>query len=161
MASVMIGYILRRVLSAILVVFVTSTFVFILFLYGPSDPTLALCQASHCTEQRRAQIEQSLGLDQPFLTQYGEWLKGIFVGREISFGPGFNIDCSAPCLGVSFINKEEVTPYLMSRFPATLSISLAGFMYLALGVVIGGPWWIDRWWPARCCSARSPTTSSP
>jgi peptide/nickel transport system permease protein len=133
----MIGYILRRVMSAILVLFVTSTLVFALFLYGPSDPTLALCQATRCTEEKRVQIEQSLGLDQPFLTQYGEWLKGIFVGREISFGPGFNIDCNAPCLGVSYINKEEVTPYLMSRFPATLSIALAGFMYLALGVVIG------------------------
>jgi peptide/nickel transport system permease protein len=133
----MIGYILRRVVSAILVIFVTSTLVFALFLYGPSDPTVALCQAAHCTEQRRTDIENSLGLDKPFLTQYGEWLKGIFVGREISFGPGFNIDCSAPCLGVSYINKEEVTPYLMGRFPATLSISMAGFMYLVLGVIIG------------------------
>jgi peptide/nickel transport system permease protein len=133
----MIGYILRRIVSAILVLFVTSTLVFALFLYGPSDPAQALCNVNRCTDARRAQIHHSLGIDQPFLTQYGDWLKGIFVGREISFGSGFNIDCSAPCLGVSYITKEEVTPYLMGRFPATLSISLAGFMYLALGVVIG------------------------
>jgi peptide/nickel transport system permease protein len=133
----MIGYLLRRIISAILVLFVTSTFVFLLFLYGPSDPTQALCNVNRCTDARRAQIHHSLGIDQPFLTQYGDWVKGIFVGREISFGPGFTIDCGAPCLGVSYINKEEVTPYLMSRFPATLSIALAGFMYLAVGVAIG------------------------
>jgi peptide/nickel transport system permease protein len=133
----MIGYILRRIVSAILVLFVTSTFVFALFLYGPADPTQALCNVNRCTDARRAQIHHSLGIDQPFLTQYSQWVKGIFVGREISFGPGFQIDCSAPCLGVSYINKEQVTPYLMSRFPATLSIALAGFMYLALGVAIG------------------------
>jgi peptide/nickel transport system permease protein len=133
----MIGYILRRIISAILVLFVTSTFVFLLFLYGPADPTQALCDVNRCTDARRAQIHHSLGIDQPFFTQYSEWVKGIFVGREISFGPGFNVDCGAPCLGVSYINKEQVTPYLMSRFPATLSIALAGFMYLALGVAIG------------------------
>lgn len=133
----MIGYILRRIVSAILVLFVTSSLVFALFLFGPSDPSQALCNVNRCTDAKRAQIHQSLGLDQPFLSQYGDWLKGLFVGREISFGPGFHIDCNAPCLGVSYITKEEVTPYLMSRFPATLSIALAGFMYLALGVAIG------------------------
>jgi peptide/nickel transport system permease protein len=133
----MLGYISRRLVSAALVVIATSMLVFMLFTFGPADPAQALCSADRCTEQRRAQIHKALGLDQPITEQYADWAKGVFVGREISYGPGFSVDCSAPCLGISYISKEEVTPLLMKRFPATLSIALAGFLYLALGVLIG------------------------
>jgi peptide/nickel transport system permease protein len=121
----------------VLVVVVTSMMVFLLFTYGPSDPAQALCSADRCTEQRRAQIHQSLGLDRPITEQYATWAKGVFVGRDISYGPGFSVECSAPCLGISYISKEEVTPLLGKRFPITLSIALAGFLYLGFGVLVG------------------------
>lgn len=85
----MLGYIARRLVSSVLVVVVTSMMVFLLFTYGPSDPAQALCSADRCTEQRRAQIHQSLGLDRPITEQYATWAKGVFVGRDISYGPGF------------------------------------------------------------------------
>jgi peptide/nickel transport system permease protein len=133
----MIGYILRRLVSAVLVVITTSIIVFALFSFGPTDPAQALCSANRCTPEIRAQIHHSLGLDQPITTQYVTWAKGVFVGREISYGPGYRVPCPAPCLGISYISKQPVFPLLMSRFPVTLSISLAGFAYLALGVLIG------------------------
>jgi peptide/nickel transport system permease protein len=133
----MLGYILRRLVSAALVLLVTSIIVFALFLYGPSDPSQALCSANRCTPQTRAMIHRSLGLDQPTTKQYIDWAKGIFVGRNISYGPGFKVHCDAPCLGISYISKEPVFPLLMRRFPVTLSISLAGFSYLSLGVLVG------------------------
>ncbi len=133
----MIGYILRRLVSAVLVVIATSMIVFLLFTLGPSDPAQRLCSADRCTEERRALIHQSLGLDKPVVEQYLTWAKGVFVGRDVSYGPGFSVDCPAPCLGISYINKEPVFPTLMERFPATISIALGGFMYLIVGVIIG------------------------
>jgi peptide/nickel transport system permease protein len=133
----MVGYVLRRLVSAALVVIVTSMLVFALFTYGPSDPAQALCSADRCTEERRSQIHESLGLNRPITEQYADWAKGVFVGRDVSYGPGFNVDCAAPCLGISYISKEPVFPLLMDRFPATLSIALGGFMYLIVGVIIG------------------------
>ena len=132
----MVGYVLRRMVSAALVVVATSILVFLLFTYGPSDPAQALCQADRCTEQRREQIHESLGLNDPIPQQYATWAKGVFVGRGISFGAK-EFDCPAPCLGVSYITNEPVFPLLMDRFPATLSIALGGFMYLIVGVIIG------------------------
>ncbi len=46
----MIGHILRRLVSAVLVVIATSMIVFLLFTFGPADPAEQLCSADKCTE---------------------------------------------------------------------------------------------------------------
>ncbi len=46
----MLGYIVRRLVAAFLVVVVTSMFVFALFFLGPSNPASLLCnQNGRCT----------------------------------------------------------------------------------------------------------------
>jgi peptide/nickel transport system permease protein len=133
----MFGYIVRRLVAAFLVVVVTSLFVFALFAYGPSNPASYFCSSNgRCTPERQALIEQQLGLDQSFTTQYTTFVKGLFVDRKIQMGATYN--CSAPCLGISYVDQTPVRQQLLSKYPATLSLAIGGAsLYVLLGVVMG------------------------
>ena len=133
----MFGYIVRRVISGLLVLLVVSMAVFALFFYGPANPALAYCPETRCTPQRLENITQQLGLDRPVAQQYGEYMKGIVAGNDFKAG-AITIKCPAPCLGVSFKLRVNVTDYLMSKFPATLSIALgSAVIFLLVGVSSG------------------------
>lgn len=133
----MIGYIIRRLLSAFLVVTATSMIVFAIFFLGPTNAADNLCeQNGHCTAQKRALLNHQLGFDRSVVHEYGVWAKGIFVDRTIEMGGTFK--CEAPCLGISYVTKAPVRSELTSKYPATLSLAIGGAgLYLLLGVVIG------------------------
>jgi peptide/nickel transport system permease protein len=133
----MFGYIVRRLISAFLVLVATSMIVFALFFYGPSNAATYLCnQNGRCTPQREALLEHELGYDKGVGSQYAAWAKGLVHDREIDMGATYH--CDAPCLGVSFITQEEVRKQLTSKYPVTLSIALGGAsLYLLLGVTTG------------------------
>ena len=133
----MFGYMLRRVISAVLVLLVVSMATFALFFYGPADPALAYCPETRCNPERLENIRDTLGLDRPVGEQYVEYMTEIFTGGEFELG-SIAIDCPAPCLGVSFKFREPVSEILLSRFPATLSIALgAAAIFLTVGVTMG------------------------
>jgi len=133
----MFGYVVRRVISGILVLIVISMAVFALFFYGPSDPALAYCPETRCTPQRLDNIRTSLKLDRPVVEQYADYMKGIVAGNDFQAGT-ISIKCGAPCLGVSFKLRVNVTDYLISKFPATLSIALGGsVIMLTIGISSG------------------------
>jgi peptide/nickel transport system permease protein len=131
------GFIVRRLLSAFLVVVLTSMFVFALFFLGPSNPARPLCDLNgRCTPEKLALLTEQMGLDESVVTQYGVWAKGLVQDREISFGPTYH--CDAPCLGISYSTRTEVTEELLDKLPATISVAVGGaMMYLVLGVVLG------------------------
>jgi len=132
------GYIVRRLIAAFLVVVITSMIVFALFFYGPSNPAAVICnQNGRCTDARQTLLEDALGLNDSVVSQYGIFVKGLFVDRTISTGSA-DFPCDAPCLGVSFRTGQEVTAQLVDKYPATFSLAIVGgTLYLVLGVVIG------------------------
>jgi peptide/nickel transport system permease protein len=133
----MFGYILRRLISGVLVLLAISIATFALFFYGPSDPALAYCPETRCTPERLENIRESLGLDDPVVGQYTEYMTGIFTGNDFQLG-SIAIECPAPCLGVSFKLRVPVTDYLLDRFPATLSLALGGsVIFLTVGLTLG------------------------
>ncbi len=134
----MFGYLVRRLLSAMLVIFVTSILVFTLFFYGPSDPGLTLCEKSgRCTPERAALIDKALGFDDPVTTQYAIYVKGVFAGRTINIG-GSAINCPRPCFGISYTTRQPVSQILSQRIPATVSIALGGaLIFFPLGLLLG------------------------
>ena len=68
--------------------------------------------------------------------QYGIYVGGLFHDREIDFGATYH--CDAPCLGISYRTRGEVTDELFQKFPATISIAVGGsIIYLILGVLLG------------------------
>lgn len=133
----MIGFIIRRLLSAALVVVVTSMFVFALFFLGPSNPARPLCDLNgRCTPEKLALLTEQMGLNDSVVNQYGIWAKGLVQDRTVSFGPEY--PCDAPCLGISYSSKAQVTDELLQKFPATLSLAVGGSAtYLVLGVILG------------------------
>lgn len=133
----MLAFVVRRLVSGVLVLLVVSMAVFALYFYGPADPALAYCPETRCTPERMEDIRESLGLDEPVAEQYAAYLKGVVAGDEFRQGT-IVIDCPAPCLGVSFKLRVPVTGYLVGRFPATLSVALgATVVFLVVGVAAG------------------------
>lgn len=131
------GFILRRLVSALLVVTLTSMFVFALFFLGPGNPAGPVCEAQgRCTAERLEAIEEQMGLNDSVVSQYGAFAGGLFRDRTIDLGVEYR--CEAPCLGISFGSRQEVRAELVEKYPATLSVALGGAtIYLVLGVTLG------------------------
>ena len=53
---------------------------------------------------------QELGLRDPLVEQYADYMKGIVTGRDLGSAQGGR--CDAPCLGYSYVNNEAVTDTL-------------------------------------------------
>jgi peptide/nickel transport system permease protein len=138
----MTGFIIRRVLSSILVVILTSIFVFVLFFKGLGDsPARNACEKLHngrCPAPVLASIKHEMGFDRPVATNYAIWAKGIFVGRHNVYSDGKGYNCPAPCLGISQMTSDTVFHDLKTKYPATLTLAVGGAsMYLVLGVILG------------------------
>jgi peptide/nickel transport system permease protein len=133
----MFGYIVRRLISAFLVVVLTSMIVFLLFFKGPSNPAQPLCDLNgKCTPEKLELLTEQLGLNDSVVHQYAIFVGGLFHDREIDFGATYH--CDAPCLGISYRTRGEVTKELLEKFPATISIAVGGAtIYLTLGVLLG------------------------
>ncbi|MEY9862630.1 peptide/nickel transport system permease protein [Catenulispora sp. GAS73] len=128
----MIGYLIRRVVGAVVVLLALSAIVYALFYAGPSDPALLAC-GKGCTPDRLAVVKSSMGLDKPLVDQYLSFLHGIFFGRDYSSGPSVQ-HCPAPCLGYSFETEQPVTTILGSALPVSASLA---FGALALSLLVG------------------------
>lgn len=114
----MIAYIIRRLLGVIPVMLVVGIFVFSLLHLAPGDPA-AIIAGDNATEENIARIRASLGLDQPFLVQFGRWGLGVLQGD----------------LGVSMFTNIPVTTLVAQRVEATLSLALTT-MTVAISIAV-------------------------
>ena len=113
--------ILKRVLQAIPVLFVVITATFILTRMVPGDPAVTML-GPQASPDAVAELREKLGLNQPMWKQYIDYLLGVLQGD----------------FGWSTSYTSEVMPLILSRLPATLSITLTGLVIAALvGVPIG------------------------
>jgi peptide/nickel transport system permease protein len=138
-----VTYLIRRLIGAVLMLFVVSVVTFSIFfviprLAGESPDTLAARYTGRAASE--AQIEATarrLGFTDPLPVQYGRWVKAIFVGADYDTGPSV-VHCPAPCFGYSFKNSQPVWPDLMDRLPVTASLAVgAAIIWLVGGVAIG------------------------
>jgi len=144
----MTGFIVRRVLSSILVVILTSIFVFVLFFKGLGDsPARNACEKLHngrCSPQVLASIKHQMGFDKSVTYNYTTWAKGIFVGRDAVYVDGKTYACPAPCLGISVMTGDTVWDDLKQKYPATVAVAVGGSaIYLTFGVLMGA--FAARW----------------
>jgi peptide/nickel transport system permease protein len=128
------SYILRRVLVTIPVMAIVALFVFSLLYIAPGDPAAVIAgdQASPADVER---IRQSLGLDRPFLVQFGSWVWHILHGD----------------LGTSIFTSLPVTELIAQRVEPTLSlmmITLVLTLLIAVPMGVLAAWkagtWVDR-----------------
>ncbi|MDH4571233.1 MULTISPECIES: ABC transporter permease subunit [Salinicola] len=86
----------------------------------PGDPILLMAGERGISAERYAQLESQMGFDRSLVVQYLDFLKGLLHGD----------------LGNSLVTHAPVMDEFMSRFPATLELSLFA---LAFAVIIGLP----------------------
>src|ERR1700758_4657528 len=117
----MVSYIFRRVLLTIPLMAIVALFVFSLLYVAPGDPAAVIAgdQASPADVER---IRQSLGLDQPFVVRFGEWVWQILHGN----------------LGTSIFTTLPVTTMIQQRFEPTLSLMAITLCFaIAVAIPIG------------------------
>jgi len=118
-------YIGQRVLLVIPMIFILLTFVFILLRVAPGDPVSAAVGGKlspAALDQRR----HALGIDQPLLVQYIDYLKSVL-----------RLD-----LGTTITDKQPVTDVIKQNGGATLELTVTAFIIalvvgLPLGVIAG------------------------
>ena len=108
----------KRFLQIIIVLFGISFFTFGLTYLSPGDPAeIMLTECGNLpTPELLEQTRHELGLDQPFLVQYGSWLKGVVTGD----------------MGQSYSFKMPVTDKLVSCFWPTLRMSLLALLMMVI-----------------------------
>jgi peptide/nickel transport system permease protein len=124
----MASYILRRVLVTIPVMAIVALFVFSLLYIAPGDPAAVIAgdQASPADVER---IRQSLGLDRPFLIQFGSW-----IWRILHFD-----------LGTSIFTNLPVSSMIAQRIEPTLSLMV---LTLVLTILVAVPLGVIAAWKA-------------
>jgi peptide/nickel transport system permease protein len=146
----MFAYLVRRVLGMVVLLFLLSVTVFVLFNLLPGDPARLTCGKA-CTPQIIAANRHRLGLDQPVVTQYTNFVKGIFFGRTFSEDSPEPIICHAPCLGYSYNRHEQVLHAIATAAPVTFWLAIGAFIiWIVVGISMGivaalnrGSW-VDR-----------------
>lgn len=139
----MFAYIVRRLVSAVVLLVILSMVTFAIFylvprLAGSTPESLAARYVGRTATADTVRLTaERLGFFDPVPVQYGHWISGVVLGTEYDFGAGVE-RCPAPCLGYSFITKQAVWPELLDRAPVTASLALgAALLWLVSGVTIG------------------------
>jgi peptide/nickel transport system permease protein len=104
-------YLARRLLLVIPTVLGVTMIIFVAMRLLPGDPLVAIFGlegARRMTPEQRANLEQALGLHDPFVVQYGKWLRDIGSGE----------------FGKSLLRGDSVTQFVLRRGPITLEIAL-------------------------------------
>jgi peptide/nickel transport system permease protein len=117
----MSGFLARRAISLLFVVFGLTFIVFVISNIIPADPA----QVAAGLTARKEQVEQvrkQLGLDRPLAEQYWRYISRLARGD----------------LGMSWLTRRPVAQDVKLYFPATLELTLlATLMFLVLGVPLG------------------------
>jgi peptide/nickel transport system permease protein len=133
----MIGYVIRRLIMMVVLLFMLTVAVFFLFSLLPGDPARLTCGKA-CTPALIEANRKRLGLDEPPIVQYGKFLSGLFVGRVYSPDSPEPIVCNAPCLGYSFNRQEQVLTLITRAAPVTMWLAMGAFViWLVLGISFG------------------------
>ncbi len=115
------GYLIQRLVQSALILLGVSFITFFLLFVLPADPVRQIAGRS-ATAETVENIRAQLGLDRPFLIQYGRYLSGLVQGD----------------LGRSYLQKSQVSELITARLPATLILMAAGIMCeLAIGLTMG------------------------
>ncbi|WP_409252194.1 nickel ABC transporter permease [Bacillus sp. SCS-153A] len=117
----MIALISRRIIQLILLLFGISFLVFGSMHLAPGDPA-TIIGGPTASDSDIAAIRDSLGLNDPFLVQYWDYLKNILQGD----------------FGYSYQTKQSVAEAIAIRFPNTLNLAIASMIVaVVIGVIAG------------------------
>jgi peptide/nickel transport system permease protein len=146
-------YIVRRILSTIPTLFITSIIIYGILLAAPGGPTSKYINNPKITAEALAQIKKKWGLDQPVPIQYCRWVGicnpdgeglGIFISNQglpnllPSFLGGGDSGVLHGDLGTSTSNTVPVVDVIRVRvLPTAILAGTALVVWIALAFIFG------------------------
>lgn len=117
----MTTYIIRRILMLIPVLLGVSFLTFGIAKLTPGDPA-QLMLGQYATPERIAELHEELHLDDPMLVQFGRFVWNAMQGD----------------FGVSYRGQKSVLTSILSRFPRTAELAVAGMLIaIFTGIPLG------------------------
>ena len=131
----MLVYLSRRLLMGLVTIFVATIAVTLLIHAVPGDPVqIMYAQSQGTTPEQLEEIRSRLGLDQPIVVQYAQYLGRLLHGD----------------MGVTIRGEQPVFGLLLARLPNTLLLALSAMVIAVLIGLPAGFWaaarrgsWID------------------
>ena len=118
----MLKFTMKRLVYLVLVLVGVSFLVLLLLYMTPGDPVRMMLGES-ATPEAQAELRLELGLDDPFLVQYGRYIKNIVVHQD---------------LGTSYSTRRPVLDEIMTVFPNTVKLATAAIIIaVILGTFLG------------------------
>ncbi|MDO4343440.1 MAG: ABC transporter permease [Eubacteriales bacterium] len=115
-------YVIKRLLTTVVIVFVTAFIIFTILYFTPGEPARVLLGGS-ATEAEVQVMSHSLGTDRPYLVQLGEFMYNTFLKFDF---------------GTSWLYGVPVYQELTNRLGYTLIIGFASMILnFALGISLG------------------------
>ncbi|MEH6402625.1 MAG: ABC transporter permease [Sneathiella sp.] len=116
----MVSFLFKRLLQSVIVMFTVGLIAFSMFRFV-GDPINNMV-GQDTSEQERIELRERLGLDDPFLVQFGRFALNAVQGD----------------FGMSYKYRVPVSGMIFERMPATLELSfVAAILSLALGIPLG------------------------
>jgi peptide/nickel transport system permease protein len=117
----MAKFIVRRLVLMVPTLLVLSVLLFLFIHSLPGGPAIALL-GERATAESIEEFNESAGLDDPLIVQYGRYMKNVFAGD----------------LGSSVRTRRPVVEELGDKFPATVELGLAAMLFaIVIGVPLG------------------------
>jgi peptide/nickel transport system permease protein len=116
-------FLIRRSLQGLLVMWLMTVTVFLIFFIGPGPSAVARVLAGReATPAQVAEVSHRLLLDRPVYVQYGHFIWLLLHGN----------------LGYDYYKDQSVNSIIAQAFPITLSLVVgASILWLAMGVLSG------------------------
>jgi peptide/nickel transport system permease protein len=115
-------FLIRRVLTGIVVLWMIATAAFLLFFARPTQDVARQLAGRNATPAVINQAIHDLGLDQPIATQYWHFLDHLLHGN----------------LGYSYFTQESVDTMVKQDLPPTASVVVGGvILWLVVGLAVG------------------------
>ncbi len=107
----MLSFVVRRLLQALPVLFLSSVLVFLFIRLVPGDPAVTLAGTRASAQQIDA-LRHRFALDQPLTTQYVVWLANAARGD----------------FGTSYLSQRPVVALIQQRLPVTVHLALGAML---------------------------------
>ena len=115
------AFLIRRLLLTLPILFIVSVVCWSLINLIPGDPATVIL-GPEASEQAKEQMRERLGLNDPLVVQYVDWLGNVLRGD----------------LGESLRDGTPVSQLILQRLPVTLELALGTFLVsLTIAVVAG------------------------
>jgi len=117
----MSAYFIRRLLTLVPLLLAITFLAFLLLKALPGDPALSLV-GERASPETIEKIRKDIGVDKPFLIQYGNYLSMLVRGQ----------------MGTSYFSKRDVLDEIVQKFPNTFRLALAAMtIAVPIGIILG------------------------